>query len=82
MPDTVTYIGIWAFYANDITELTLGNSLQVIGKEAFHSNKITNIIFPNSLKKINSGTFMNNNLTSIPSLDNIDMTPDHLLPII
>lgn len=72
IPDTVTYIGNYAFWDNNISSLDLGSGVQSIGMEAFAGNKLTSISFPHSLKKIGSQTFRNNNLTSIPSLENIE----------
>ena len=71
IPDTVTYIGTYAFSDNQISNLDLGTGVQKIGTEAFLVNKLTNITFPKSLTIINSGAFIYNNLTSIPPLDNI-----------
>ncbi len=72
IPDTIKYIGKFAFYANKIKTLNLGNGVEEINDEAFHGNQLTNIIFPSSLKKIGQGAFLDNYLTSIPSLENID----------
>lgn len=72
IPDTVSYIGGYAFYYNNISSLDLGNGVVEIGSEAFHNNSLTKVVFPESLQKIGDGTFMHNYLTSIPSLDNIE----------
>lgn len=72
IPDTVSYIGIYAFYYNNISSLDLGNGVVEIGDEAFHNNSLITVVFPESLQKIGDGAFMNNYLTSIPSLNNIE----------
>ncbi len=72
IPDTVTTIGYYAFWQNNISSLDLGNGVQKIEDEAFSGSKISSIIFPKSLKIIGAGAFMGNYLTSIPSLDNIE----------
>ena len=72
IPDTVKYIGAYAFWDNSISSLDLGNGVEEIGDEAFVHNKLTNITFPNSLKKLKCQVFRYNNLTSIPPLENIE----------
>ncbi len=72
IPDTVTTIGYYAFWKNNISSLDLGNGVQKIEDEAFSGSKISSIIFPKSLKIIGAGAFMGNYLTSVPSLDNIE----------
>ena len=71
IPDTITYIGVFAFYGNKITKLDLGQGITKIDNEAFHSNSISELTFPKSLKEIGRGAFLRNYLTSIPNLDNI-----------
>ncbi len=72
IPDTVKYIGEYAFWYNNITSLDLGNGVEEINTEAFANNNLTYIVFPSSLKKIGIEVFRSNNLTSIPPLDNIE----------
>lgn len=71
IPDTVSYIGVFAFYRNKINSLDLGNGVVEIRGEAFHGNELTTVVFPKSLQEIGEGVFMNNYLTEIPPLDNI-----------
>lgn len=72
IPDTVTFIGDWAFWNNNISSLDLGNGVQTINQGAFGTNNITSIYFPKSLKFLGYNAFYSNNLTSIPSLENIE----------
>ena len=65
IPDSVTYIGKFAFCRNKIKEIDLGNGVEQIDDEAFHGNEISDIQFPSSLKYIGYGAFMNNYLTSL-----------------
>ena len=52
IPDTVTYIGEYAFYKNKLTNVTLPSSLIEIGDYAFELNQIKDIIIPNGVVTI------------------------------
>ncbi len=55
---------IWgsAFEGNNITSVTIPNSLIEIGEFAFRSNNLTSVVIPNSVKTIKYGAFISNNL--------------------
>ena len=61
----VVAIGDYAFSRNQLTSITLPNSLTSIGDDAFSSNQLTSITLPNSLTSIGKSAFEYNQLTSI-----------------
>ncbi|MDR0732038.1 MAG: leucine-rich repeat domain-containing protein, partial [Treponema sp.] len=61
----VVAIGNWAFSGNQLTSITLPNSITSIGYEAFEDNQLTRITLPNSLTSIGDYAFASNQLTSI-----------------
>ena len=64
-PDTIKYIGDFAFYSNKITTLTLPNSVEYVGVETFKNNEINYLKMSDNLKTINSLAFANNSITQI-----------------
>jgi hypothetical protein len=71
IPDTVTYIGDFAFFGNELEEVTLPENLTEIGIGAFRDNNLKKIIIPNSVTNITLGAFANNKLTEITISNNI-----------
>ena len=70
--NSVTTIGVNAFYDNKLTSVTIGNKVITIGFGAFANNRLTSVIIPNSIKTFEDhtqvhqyGAFANNQLTSI-----------------
>lgn len=61
IPNSITYIGGYAFAKTNIANLTLPSSLQEIGNNAFTSSNIESIHIPNSVTKIGDSAFSNNN---------------------
>ena len=70
----VTGIGDSAFLDQDISSITLPDSLIRIGWEAFANNGINSLILPSSLTFINQYAFENNQITNLtipPSIESI-----------
>ena len=62
IPNTITYIGDYAFQNNNLTSVTFGSSVTRIGMQAFQGNRLTSIIIPNSIIDIDSYAFQGNKL--------------------
>jgi hypothetical protein len=43
IPDSVTYIGAYAFYGSQLTSVTIGNGVTEIGSKAFRDNQLTSV---------------------------------------
>ena len=73
IPESVTYIGDYAFESNDLTSINIPDSVTRIGDNAFSNNKLTSIDIPDSVKYIGDYAFSRNELTSIkiPAIDAI-----------
>ena len=67
----VISIGYAAFYNNQLTSVTIPNSVTSIGKSAFSSNQLTSVIIPNSVTSIGSYAFSDNQLTSVTIPDSV-----------
>ena len=65
IPNTVTYIGDYAFSINQLTSVFIPNSVTYIGEYAFMANQLTSVNIPNSVTSIGYGAFMGNQLTSV-----------------
>jgi len=61
----VTSIGSFAFWDNQLTGITIPNSVNNIGDYAFAKNQLTNVTIPNSVTNIGGGAFAENKLTGI-----------------
>ena len=61
----VTSIGTHAFSGNNLTSVTIPNSVTSIGEGAFQDNNLTSVTIPSSVTTIGNTTFQNNNLTSV-----------------
>ena len=57
LPDTITYIGAFAFAYTNITTIDYPSSLQEIGSFAFEDTWITDATLPNTVKKLGGGVF-------------------------
>jgi prepilin-type N-terminal cleavage/methylation domain-containing protein len=65
IPSSVTSIGDYAFYSNQLASVTIQSSVTSIGDYAFSNNQLANITIPSSVTNIGSYTFSNNQLTSV-----------------
>ena len=65
IPDTVTFIGDYAFFSNELTSVDIPNSVTTIGFGAFQTNQLTSVTIPNSVTTIGDYAFEGNQLTSV-----------------
>ena len=61
----MTSIGNRAFSDNQLTSVTIPNSVTSIGSEAFFDNKLTSVTIGNGVTSIGSEAFSNNQLTNV-----------------
>ena len=66
LPQTITSIGVEAFYASDIQRIDIPDPVTFIGERAFANNPaLTEIKLPSNLTSILEGTFFYTGLTTI-----------------
>ena len=65
IPDSVTYIGTYAFGWNQLTSVTIPNSVRTIGWGAFDSNQLANVYIGNNVTSIGGSAFFRNKITSV-----------------
>ena len=80
IPDSVSYgfntyrvtsIGGRAFWSNQLTSVTIPDSVTSIGARAFQDNQLTSVTIPNSVTSIGQYAFQNNELTSVTIPDSV-----------
>ena len=64
IPDSVTHIGMAAFYESGLTQVSLPSGITEIDMDAFGNNKLTSVDIPDSVVSIGGGAFAYNQLTS------------------
>ncbi|MDR2739414.1 MAG: leucine-rich repeat domain-containing protein [Treponema sp.] len=67
----VTSIGARAFEGNQLTGVTIPNSVTSIGEEAFAGNQLTGVAIPGSVTSIGASAFANNQLTGVTIPDSV-----------
>ena len=67
----VTSIGKYAFYSNQLTSITIPDSVMTIGEYAFFQKQLTSITIPDSVMTIGAIAFSKNQLTSITIPDSV-----------
>ncbi|GHV12159.1 hypothetical protein FACS189491_04630 [Spirochaetia bacterium] len=72
----VTSIGEDAFKMNQLTSVTIPNSVTSIGGGAFYDNQLTSVTIPNSVTSIGVSAFYRNQLTSVTIPDNLAIAND------
>jgi hypothetical protein len=66
IPDTVTEIGIDAFWRNKLSSVVIGKNVKTIGRRAFAVNaELTEIVIPDSVTQIGDSVFQGCGLTSL-----------------
>ena len=65
IPNTVTSIGVNAFYDSKLTTIVIPSSVTSIGDYAFWGNKLTEVTIPSSVTSIGWGAFEGNQLTEV-----------------
>lgn len=57
MPDTVKYIGYWAFDGTSLEQVNIPDGCKIIGQFAFQSTNLTSIHIPASVNNLMGGAF-------------------------
>lgn len=65
MPNSLSSIGHYAFYENQLTSVTFPAGLTSIGEWAFNGNQLTSVTLPDALTTIGYAAFSENQLTSV-----------------
>jgi len=87
-PGSAMSIGNNAFYGNQLTSVTIGNSITSIGQSAFAINQLTSVTIGNNVTSIGQSAFASNKLSSVTignsvtSIGNLAFTINQLTSII
>lgn len=65
LPETVTEIQDFAFWGNNLRQVTLPSGLTHLGMAAFAESEIEQVSLPDSLRSIEDGAFIGNKLTEV-----------------
>ncbi|MEN9723937.1 MAG: hypothetical protein RJB38_1923 [Pseudomonadota bacterium] len=71
IPNSVTTIGNYAFYFNQLTSVVIPDSVTTIGNSAFSDNQLTSVVIPNSVTTIGKHAFSDNQLTNVVIPDSV-----------
>lgn len=82
IPDSVTYLGDWAFQWNDLTSVTLGKGLTNIPDGTFYFSHLTTIDIPSNITSIGSDAFVLNNFASLTIPDSVTSIGDSAFSVI
>ncbi|GEM_PF-1302576 len=69
--NTVTVIGYSAFMSNQLTSVTIPDSVQTIGVNAFANNQLTSVTLPDGVTELGSFALATNQLTSVTFPDSV-----------
>ena len=66
LPNTLTYIGNYAFANSELTSIVIPNSVNIIGNNAFqYCASLSSVTIPNSVSTIGVATFGNSGITTV-----------------
>ena len=71
-----TSIGDGAFESNQLTNVSIPDSVTSIGNGAFYRNRLTSVVIPYGVKSIGDGAFANNQLFSVIILGRVESIGD------
>lgn len=65
IPNTVEFIGSYAFYGNNLNQIVIPEGVDRIEEFAFANNKLTTVNIPSSVRTLGNSVFSNNKLSTI-----------------
>lgn len=65
IPETVKYIGKYAFANNNVVTIDIPYTIKNISKYAFYNNYIEELFIPEGVESIETGAFLNNNINDL-----------------
>src|SRR5574344_127379 len=82
IPETINGIAVismsnYAFSNNQLTSVTIPDSVTSIGNYAFANNQLTSVTIPNSVTSIGESAFESNQLTSVTIPDSVTSIGDY-----
>lgn len=73
----ITSIGYQSFTNNQITSVTIPDSVKLIDFDAFYGNQLTSVTIPKNVGYIGAWAFTNNQLTSVALPNSVNNIGDH-----